>query len=77
MSYQLMRVVGPGEYTRLLRHADRIASLWIRLDEYTAQQLPVVIVDQAGEIRAGNLLGMIETIDKGIINIRKDNARTA
>lgn len=69
MSYQLMRVVGPGEYTKLRASNKRLVSLWRYLDDYTSQQLPVVIVDDKGEIRAGNLLGYHETIDKNIVNI--------
>lgn len=69
MIYSLMRVIAPGEYKHLLQHPSRLAPLWYRLDEYTKEGVPVVIVDSNGEIRAGNLLGAAATIDKGTVNI--------
>lgn len=67
MNYRLLRVRDGHRENA----ADELIGLWNDLDEYTRISEPVAIVDIHDEIRAGNLLGMQDTIEKGIVNLKE------
>lgn len=61
MQYTLIHV----DTRQQLASGRTITALWQILDVFSHSKTPVVITDENDEIRAGNLLGMAKTIDKG------------